>query len=735
MYKVGGFMAKILNNNTVKALFLLIMTTLLCFSFFDYSYRNERRIEDNLKSLVVENNQQTNVAVSEKLEDQLSILKGYAKIIANFDDITSDAAFKELESLQNTELFTRVAVTNAEGISYTSDHFQHDSSNRIYFIEGKQGNSYISNMMESMIDHSNVIIMSVPIYKNQQFAGVLRATMDINELNEYFELSFLSGNVSSYLIQNDGLNLITKKNFFDTLRQAENSEEIIENMKNDLQQKQKGSVTFQLEDNTRYAYYSPIANTDWYMLTILPQQTVHDEMEHSLRKTLLLAIKIISILLLIYIYFFYLHYQGSQEVKKMNKQMDAIISNTPGTSYKHEVIKPETIQFFKQEDKLLAGYTKNEINDLIKTDIYALISTEDYIQLLDSLKGLEPNTVKSNTYRIKNKQNQIQWIFDQRQIINEDNKCNYYVEVLDITEMKKVQEQLMISEERYQMILKETESVIFEWNTYTDQISFSDLWTSKYGYSNKLDDFLVFTSNYFKQRENTYIPLIESMVAGKVISDQIECILPKANGEEIWVKIFAKAILNDEGYLLRIVGSISDISQEKQASMQLLERAQKDGLTKTYNRVTLEKLITQEIEEHPDQCHIMFVIDIDNFKVINDTLGHACGDEALKKFSSALVSNFRENDIIGRLGGDEFAVFMRYPNEHTSKMIESKCDSFLKAISQINLSKNESHRIKCSIGIASYPADGKTYQQLFECADIRMYEAKKKGKNTYIYKD
>lgn len=728
-------MTKILNNNTVKILFLLIMTTLLCFSFFDYSYTNERRIEDNLKSLVEENNQQTNISVSDKLEDQIAILQSYAKIIAYFDDITSDAAFEELASLQDTEFFIRVAVTNAEGISYTSDHFQHDSTQRAYYIEGKKGNSYISNVMESMIDQSQVIIMSVPIYKDQQFAGVLRATMDINELNEYFELSFLSGNVSSYLIQSDGLNLITKKNFFDTLKQGNNSNDIIKAMQNDLEKKQKGSITFQLEDNTRYAYYSPIANADWYMLTILPQTTVQDEMEYNLKQTLLLAVKITSILLLIYIYFFYLHYRGSQEVKKMNKQMDAIISNTPGSSYKHEVTKPESIQFFKQDDRLIAGYTKEEINALIKKDIYALISTEDYLLLLDSLQELEPNTVKSNTYRIKNKQNQIQWIFDQRQIINEENKSSYYVEVLDITEMKKVQEQLMISEERYQMILKETESVIFEWNTYTDQISFSDLWTSKYGYPNRLDDFLGFTSKYFEQRENSYIPLIESMVAGKVISDQIECILPKANGEEVWVKIFAKAILNDQGYLLRIVGSISDISQEKQASIQLLERAQKDGLTMTYNRVTLEKLITQEIEKHPEQCHIMFVMDIDNFKLINDTLGHACGDEALRKFSSALIANFRENDIVGRLGGDEFSVFMRYPNEHTSEQIESKCRSFLTAISKISLSKNESHRIQCSIGIATYPADGKTYQQLYECADRRMYEAKNRGKNTFIYKD
>lgn len=732
-------MKRVLNNNYVKIVFLLIMALLLYFSFYDYSFKNENRIKENLKSITEENNQQTNVAVSEKLKNQIHILQSYASLISNENNITGDEAFKKLEPLLHTEMFTRVAVTNTEGISYTSDHFQHDSSTREYFIEAKKGNSYISNIMKSMVDQTDVVIMSVPIYQNNSFSGVLRATLNIKELNEYFDLSFLSGNVSSYLLQSDGINLLAndsdQSDFFAVLENSNNKSKIIKNMKDDFKQRKKGSIVFQIDGKTLYAYYSPIENTDWFMLTILPHTIVQEEMGNNLQHTILLAIKISIIILVTGVYIFYLQYQGTRTVKKMNKQMNAIISNTPGSSYKHEITKPETIIFFKQDNHLLAGYTKEEIIALIKTNIAALIFMDDYMTFQSSLQDLEPNTVISSTYRIKNKQNKIQWIYDQRQIIQEDNKYMYYVEVLDITELKMVQEKLMISEERYQMILRETESVIFEWNTYTDQITFSDPWTSKYGYPNQLDNFLVLTNQFFGHQDNSYIPLIEAMVAGLVESDQIECILPKSDGEKVWVKIYAKAILNKQGFLLRIVGSISDISQEKEKSLQLLERAQKDGLTNIYNRTTLENLIIQELENYSNQCHIMFVIDIDNFKLINDTLGHACGDEALTKFSYALKSCFREQDIIGRIGGDEFIVFMKNTNQFTNEQIEKKCNKLLAAIAKISLTKNAAYSIHCSIGVAMHPMDGKNYYQLFECADRRLYQAKKDGKNTYIYED
>lgn len=722
-----------------KSIFLFIMAALLGLSFFDYGQQNEARIKENLQSITKENNEQVNVAIAEKLQDELHILESYAFLISDLDDITGDEAFRRLEPLQKTELFTRIAVTKPDGISYTSDHFQHDSSDRMYYIEGMKGNPYISNLTKSMIDGTEVVLISVPIYRKDKVVGVLRATIDIKVLNEYFKLSFLSGAVSSFLIQKDGRNLtpseMSEGDFFTMLKSSPYNTELIDKMKDDLKQDRAGSITFILDNKTRYAYYIPVKNTDWYTLTILPFTTVEAEMEYNFQQTLLLAFKISAVVLLTCIYFFYQQYRSAKATQEINKQMDAIIANTPGTSYKYELPKPETVVFFKEDNRLMLGYTREEISAIIKHDIYLLIFKDDYKNMKKSLKKLKPNQVVTNTYRVRNKQNEVLWIYDQRQIIQEGNKRICFVEVMDITDMKMTQEQLKISEERYQMILKETQSVIFEWNLQTDEISFSDYWTTKYGYPKEMKDFLVLTTKRFGQSEYSYIPLLEGIVSGLVQSDQIECILPKANGEEVWVRIFAKAILDDQGYLLRIVGNITDISQEKMKSLQLLERAQRDGLTRVYNKMTLENMVASRLENEAHRSHILFVIDIDDFKSINDSLGHSCGDEALTKFSQALTSCFRKSDIIGRIGGDEFVVFVEYDEDHMEEQIEKKCTMFLTAISNIRLTQNMDYRMQCSVGVSIHPRDGDTYQSLFECADRRLYKAKKKGKNTFVYQD
>lgn len=733
--KVGVYMKKILNSLSFKLVFLITLIVFLFFTFFDYNYRNEKSIEGNLKSITEENNEQLNVAISNKLMDEIHILQAYASVIAMQDDITNDASFTKLNELMEYEMFTRIAVSTPDGTSYTNDHFQHDSSDREYFKEGMKGNFYISNKIASVLDAREVIVMSVPIFRDERVIGVLRATINIDLLHEYFALSIFSGEVSSYIIQSDGLNLTLDEgdapNFLAVLDENQNKPEALQKMTDDLAQGKQGSIEFCLNGKNRYAFYSPVNHTDWFILTTLPYALVDNQLHTDLSRTIILAIKIFLTLIIGGLYILYLQRENAHNVKNINKRLDAIIANTPGTGFRHEVGNPETVAFFNTGRRTFAGYTKEEIISLIKTDIDKLIYPEDLMNLRKNLRE-QADTNAVNTYRILDKQNKIHWIYDQRHVIWENGKQMHYVVVLDITEMRSTQEQLKISEERYQMVLQETQSVIFEWNVFEDSITLSNVWTKTYGYPNVIKNFLTMTQRRFAESENSYIPLIESLSTGKE-RDQIDCLLPKANGEEVWIRIIAKAIQDEQGYLLRIVGSISDINQEKQTTMKLMERAQRDGLTNIYNRVTTEAMINQIMQEHPHDQHVFFVIDIDDFKSINDTLGHTSGDEALTKISKALQSCLRRDDVIGRIGGDEFVVFLKQVKALRAASLKQKSEMLLEALSNIQLSQNPQYRIKCSIGIATHPQDGHSYQELFKKADKHLYIAKKQGKSTYIF--
>lgn len=727
-------MHELINTKYFKVGFFLIMAILLFFSFFEYVYQNQIRIEKNLKSITAERNQQTNIAITQKLNDEILILQAHASLIAKQEDITSNESLSKLNSLMKNEFLLRASITNSQGISYSSDRFQHDSIDRDYYLKGMAGHVTISNKAISRIDQKKVVFISVPIFKNDTVIGVLHATIDISKLSDYFQLSFLSGNAYSYIIQSDGEMLTTQEsnenNFFTLLKNNHTNNNTIKQFKSKIDKKENGNIVLQLANNDQYMHFSHIDNTDWYILTILPYSIISNELSASFLNVILLAVKIGVILILCSSYILYLQKKDAKKITEMNKKLDAIIANTPGISYKHELNHPESITFFNHNRKQFAGYTYDEIMNIIKADFRTLILFEDYQTLQQNLNNSQVDTIVSTVYRIRDKNQKIKWIYDQRQIIKEDKKLMCYVEVLDITEMRQAQEQLKISEGRYELVLNETQSVIFEWNVDTDTISFSGCWTNKFGYPKIIDNFLVKTNDNFEGKQHTYIPLIESIISGKE-SDQIECIIPTADKKEIWVRIHAKAIFDHQGILLRIIGKITDINEDYQKTIELINQAQRDGLTQLYNRVTTETLINQRLEANPKKYHTLFVIDIDDFKQVNDTLGHTSGDECIFKISTAIKSCCRDNDIVGRIGGDEFVVFMEHSQKIDENKTKEKSLAIINALANIRLEENPTYQIGCSIGISRHPYNGCTYQELFIKADQSLYLAKQHGKNTF----
>ncbi|MEG0546943.1 MAG: GGDEF domain-containing protein, partial [Oscillospiraceae bacterium] len=154
-------------------------------------------------------------------------------------------------------------------------------------------------------------------------------------------------------------------------------------------------------------------------------------------------------------------------------------------------------------------------------------------------------------------------------------------------------------------------------------------------------------------------------------------------------------------------------------------RSQLDQMTGVYNRSTAEELI-KTILKNSDNTYAMIMLDIDNFKQINDTYGHAYGDDVLRRLAQLLHSFFRQGDIVARMGGDEFLVFMT--NAPSQKIVELKCKELLYEIQNSNTDKTKIFTL-CSLGIAISNDKSNTFELLYENADSALYEAKKNGKN------
>lgn len=157
--------------------------------------------------------------------------------------------------------------------------------------------------------------------------------------------------------------------------------------------------------------------------------------------------------------------------------------------------------------------------------------------------------------------------------------------------------------------------------------------------------------------------------------------------------------------------------------------AETDGLTGLWNRNAFQRMVEEYLSGEKENAGAFMMIDVDNFKLVNDTHGHIVGDNVLKDYANAMRKVLRDTDIVGRQGGDEFVVFCC--GIHNKSSAEKKAKQIWEACSQI-FPDGSTKPATTSIGIAIAPQNGKTFRELYENADVALYKAKQNGRNGYV---
>ena len=202
------------------------------------------------------------------------------------------------------------------------------------------------------------------------------------------------------------------------------------------------------------------------------------------------------------------------------------------------------------------------------------------------------------------------------------------------------------------------------------------------------------------------------------------------SGEYGWFNCSIKVVKDKKGNLNKILGKLMDITDERARQLDLEEKANRDVLTGIYNKYG-EKVIGNILKAVKVGTFMM--IDLDDFKSVNDTYGHKAGDLALVKVADILKSVFRSADVVARTGGDEFIAFMKGVN-NTNIAIE-RAKEILSEMEKPIFIEGVEVNISCSIGIAFSPSDGTTVSELYAAADRAMYQIKNRSKSSYaIYR-
>lgn len=178
--------------------------------------------------------------------------------------------------------------------------------------------------------------------------------------------------------------------------------------------------------------------------------------------------------------------------------------------------------------------------------------------------------------------------------------------------------------------------------------------------------------------------------------------------------------------------NIFNATTHARTNKELQDKAESDLLTGLLNKIATEEKIKSYLQgDGQERTSMMFVLDIDNFKNINDTMGHAFGDEVISELGRQLSAEFRVTDIVGRTGGDEFTIFLKDMKD--DKIVHAEAERVLNIFKNFKVGEYTKYFATASIGVALYPQDADSFETLYKAADQALYKAKSRGKNQMAF--
>lgn len=311
----------------------------------------------------------------------------------------------------------------------------------------------------------------------------------------------------------------------------------------------------------------------------------------------------------------------------------------------------------------------------------------------------------------------------------------YYLFAKERAEIKRLNKELAINDQIFQTAVSETGNFVFTYDNDTKTLEFMNYLSSMEGIVPKvIEDFpnnipevvpKESAANHEIQRLFADIERGKENIEGEISVDFC--------GKVIHYYVHIINITGMKEEKMRTVGMLEDVTEEKLREMSLRKLVGRDPLTKAYNRAATEEKINDILKQEQSKQNVFLLIDLDNFKAVNDSLGHLTGDKTLVDVVNIIRQHVRGYDVVGRLGGDEFIVFLvNIPEEILHKNISI----LLKKLNLTYEVDGVCESVSASIGVALAPKDGTDFRTLYAKADKALYSVKNGGKNNYkIYEE
>lgn len=351
-------------------------------------------------------------------------------------------------------------------------------------------------------------------------------------------------------------------------------------------------------------------------------------------------------------------------------------------------------------------------------------------------KCRENHEAQSLELRVRTKDGGVCWELLQCRLYCYRDAVPYYILTSwDIHTRKGLEEELRLMDEQYRMLEEVTDEFPFDYDVVHERFRVPQ----KYRVSGKVNADRKYMSvgemlSDIYEEDRTECAETIALASKEKMTGTIDYRLNLApSGKEpdyVWYRTVYRSILGDDGQIIRIIGRSYDVSMDRRIQEQLSEEMRLDPLTRVLNKVAAGEEVDRILAQEPEWMHVLFLIDIDNFKQINDTFGHTVGDTVISDVAEVLRLQFPEPDLVARVGGDEFLAFMK---NTTLEEAQSKAEQLGSAAAKRLIGDDAIVNMTLSIGLAVSGEDGSDYETLFTMADHAMYDIKRGGKNGFSF--
>jgi diguanylate cyclase (GGDEF)-like protein/PAS domain S-box-containing protein len=419
-------------------------------------------------------------------------------------------------------------------------------------------------------------------------------------------------------------------------------------------------------------------------------------------------------------------------LRDRERMLTTLMGNLRGIVYRCRIDEHWTIEFVSDGCRELTGYDPDDLVMNGRISYEELTHPDDRRRIRAEIDGaLVEKRRFSIEYRIVCRNGEVKWVCETGVGVHDG--ADAWIEgfIQDISERKSAERAVREAERKYRSIFENATEGIFQSTPDGRYLEANPALARIYGYDTPAE-LVASLSNIGTQlyveaaRRDEFVRLAREHGAVHGFVSQVF----RRNDEVIWVSENARPVYDSHGALQHYEGTVVDVSDSRRHEDQLRYQASHDALTLLPNRALLYDRLTQAIAHASRYGGLVGVafVDLDHFKVVNDTLGHDAGDELLKAMAERMAGCVRGSDTVARPGGDEFVLVIC--GEPDEAALVYTLERIRKAVAEPWSSQGRSMRVTCSIGTAVFPRDGSDDAALLKSADVAMYRAKAAGRNT-----